>query len=508
MSSLQQGVAASNANVANLLDQIAGVDLNLGQQQYQWAQSQFANNSVLTDQAVNNYLTASQQAMQLAGNNIDRYEQVFQPLENQLISDANSYASAPRVALEMGQAETGTGQAMDQGRINAEQNLESFGIDPSSGRYAELEQAQQAQKAAAQAGAGQAARYNTEQTGRALRSQAIQVGQQYPGQAVNALNSAVQSLSGAVNAKLANTNTGVNAFNSADAYLNSAGAAGKFQPYPPNQPGTVLSSSTGASRTGGGGGTHVVSGGGGGGGYMTPTGGGGIDTQDQQPNYQTDNNFGGYGGNYPSPLITSVNPDAAGYDVSGGYTDNGFYGPQYNFTDPTQSSYFNDASNSYNNFNGDWSNPSTDYSSGFSDYSQQPANYSSSGYNDFSTPSSDFNSYSTPSDNSYSGSDYNSGDSGGAYAQGGAIPAPGQTPGGGVPPQASPSMGRQTDDVHANLTAGEFVVPKDVAAWKGQEFFQKLIEQSRKSRMGASAKGQPGPAPRGPVRFASRPQGA
>ncbi|MBA1914389.1 hypothetical protein HLX87_24885, partial [Escherichia coli] len=35
----------------------------------------------------------------------------------------------------------------------------------------------------------------------------------------------------------------------------------------------------------------------------------------------------------------------------------------------------------------------------------------------------------------------------------------------------------------AQLNAGEFVVPRDVAAWKGGEFFHKLIAQSRRNRM-------------------------
>ena len=79
------------------------------------------------------------------------------------------------------------------------------------------------------------------------------------------------------------------------------------------------------------------------------------------------------------------------------------------------------------------------------------------------------------------------------FARGGAIPD------GQVPMQASPSMGQRTDDVHARLNAGEFVVPKDVAAWKGHEFFQNLIAKSRKARAMASAQGQPSAPPRGPV---------
>jgi hypothetical protein len=59
---------------------------------------------------------------------------------------------------------------------------------------------------------------------------------------------------------------------------------------------------------------------------------------------------------------------------------------------------------------------------------------------------------------------------------------PGATPGGSVPVHASPSFGVATDDVPAMLTAHEFVIPKDVATWKGHEFYAKHIDQARKAQ--------------------------
>jgi hypothetical protein len=60
--------------------------------------------------------------------------------------------------------------------------------------------------------------------------------------------------------------------------------------------------------------------------------------------------------------------------------------------------------------------------------------------------------------------------------------------GGRIPMGVSPSHGQNVDDVPARLNAGEFVVPRDVAAWKGQEFFQNLIKKSRALSAGAPAK--------------------
>jgi hypothetical protein len=71
---------------------------------------------------------------------------------------------------------------------------------------------------------------------------------------------------------------------------------------------------------------------------------------------------------------------------------------------------------------------------------------------------------------------------------------------------ASPTGGKAVDDVPARLTVGEFVIPKDVAAWKGQEHFQKLIDSSRKAAAQATAKPKVGPAVGGPPAVVSRPQ--
>jgi hypothetical protein len=62
----------------------------------------------------------------------------------------------------------------------------------------------------------------------------------------------------------------------------------------------------------------------------------------------------------------------------------------------------------------------------------------------------------------------------------------------------SPSGGSTTDDVNARLNAGEFVIPKDIAAWKGKEFFYKLIAQARKQRSGDSQNSQNSQKPQKP----------
>lgn len=641
---------------ADFLTQLAQLTQQLGQQQYQWAQNQFAKTSQVTDQAVGNFLNASQMSQGLAQNNIDRYEGMFQPLENQLVDDANSYSSDARVRSEMGAAESDVGQSFDSSRKNLEQQLSSFGIDPSSGRYAELERANDTARAAAQAGAGQAARYNTENTGRQLRGQAIAVGQQYPGQVVNALNASNNSLAGAENASLSNANTGANMFNSARGFLDTASGL----KYPPlgNQGGSSSNQRSSSSRpspqqsggsgNGGGGktpqagdgtfagssngnpgqvtpastafgnpGSHIINTGGNGDGfsdgyqgiYNDPMGSGAYNNQSTDPwgfgGNQTDPTAGwgaagdlspmgneqafGINGpdmwdNYSDPTQgwagSNMNPtdnfsgsaDPFGgsgsydggqafdnYDSSGGgnsydaqYNDSSFDFADGGAVDPMQDGIVSGGdpwqammeqwgiqfpgSNGGMPQAGTYAGPGSQFQppgpaqqqSSMPSQPSQPSAGAFDGYAGYGTAQSSQPGYmnietgpmtttpggppdpmmgnpvTTTGGAGLSGGNMTAG-YGMSFAGGGAIPDdPNATTGGFVSPQLSPSQGQQTDDIPARLNANEFVIPRDVALWKGQEFFQKLIDQSRKARGGAPAQGKPSQAPMAPPRFRSQ----
>lgn len=70
-----------------------------------------------------------------------------------------------------------------------------------------------------------------------------------------------------------------------------------------------------------------------------------------------------------------------------------------------------------------------------------------------------------------------------AYADGGSTGAiPDTSPGGTIPTAASPSSGSAVDDVPANLTAGEFVIPKDAVKWMGEKAMYGIIDKARTER--------------------------
>lgn len=132
-----------------------------------------------------------------------RYEQVFQGLEDKLVQDAVSYDSQARREAEAGQAVADVTTAYDAQRENASRSLQSYGIDPSQIHAQALDATMRSQEAAAQAGAANMARRNTEATGRGLRAEAINIGKGMPGQSL----ASYQGASGAGNSAVNNTNS-------------------------------------------------------------------------------------------------------------------------------------------------------------------------------------------------------------------------------------------------------------------------------------------------------------
>lgn len=76
-----------------------------------------------------------------------------------------------------------------------------------------------------------------------------------------------------------------------------------------------------------------------------------------------------------------------------------------------------------------------------------------------------------------------------------------------VPDEASPTGGEAVDDVKAQLTAGEFVMPKDVVSWYGEKYFYNQIAKAQAEREAAKqstgAVPEEGPEQPGPTTFRS-----
>src|SRR5712664_3701920 len=516
----------------SIIDQISGVASGLANQMTNWAQGVFAQTSQVTNQAVGNFFQTSQNMLGLSGKLTDQYNNIFAPQNKSLADEANSYNSPQRQAVNMGMAGATQAQAGEHALENAEAGLRSYGIDPSSGRYAALDKAAAVQNAANVAGAENLQRDRDTQTGMQLRKDAVQVGAQLPAAIANINNTAIQANTGASNASLANANTGRNLMSLPNDYLRTAMEV-KLPPTGQNMRssgGGSSSSPDGGSRGGGG------SGGGSGGGH-NPSGSGG-------PGWMPDHSGAGSQGimrpggirpSSPSGDQTWLPPnwdqsginsgDTTANDFTGGegsmqvgqpgeasdpfkdYTGNTFgadlgaggFGQTYDYGGSNQGfNGLNDMGNSdlgYGNISYDPS--ANSYDPGWANTYDSPSssafdNGGASSFQDYGAGSS------SPIDTSYGAGGYDPS----SYAQGGPIHD------GPIPRALSPSGGQQVDDVQAqgpqgspiNLNADEFVIPRDVALWKGQEFFQNLIDQSRKKRVTAPAKPQSGQAAPGNMR--------
>lgn len=314
----------------------------LGQDQLKWAKEQYAKDSAITGKVIDQFLGDMAENSANAKADRARYESVFQPLEDDLAREAQDYATPERRDLEMGRAQSGVAQQFAAARESAKAELESFGINPSATRYAALDVGMRANEAAAKAAAGNQAGVMVDDRARQLRSEAIAVGQRYPGQVAQQYGVAQGAGAGAGGQTLATTGSGANTMGTAPQYMGLGNnALGTW--------GSTINT-----------------------GYQNQ-----LDAW--KANQSQSSGIGG--------LIGGALGLAMGFDE------------------------------------------------------------------------------------------------GGAVPPGEGVPVSAQpTQGGAVPVHASPTGGRAIDDVAARLTPGEFVVPKDVVSWKGEEFFQKLMKQSREAR--------------------------
>ena len=406
------------------------------QAQYSWGQDQFQKNDQLTSQVVGDLMQTYGQLSGLGSEMMNQYQTMFQPEYQNLVNDANNYSSQARIQQAMGAAESGVAQEFNGQRNAALTDLQEFGIDPSSGRYDQLDKSERVQQAAAQAGAGFQAEQATEATGRGLRSEALQLGSVMPSQATAAYNAASGAAQAGENAKLANSQEGVNMMGS---------------PIQWGDMGMQLKTSTSGSRSSGG----NDSSGGNKGPNLTPG--------DMNPNGSPGRGPGSPGrgpgspGGNGNPDYAGPNPNADIQPVPGQDTPP-VDTPPVDTSDPNGNGQTPDDSGNYSNPEGGGAYGAVDATGG------SPDDQGGGG-----------------GDVSYDQPSYD--DSG--YAEGGAIPY-----------SKSPSHGRVTDDVPARingkeparLNAGEFVMPRHAVQWKGEKFFHDLIERSKKQRGASTAR--------------------
>lgn len=188
----------------------AKLSYELAKEQQAWAEQVYEDNKAVGDQVIDFALGQMEKQSAWADSDRQRYEDIYQPLEEQAALRAQDYASAERQEVEAGKAEADVAAQFAQARQTAEDRLEEFGVDPSQIRAGSVDKGTRIAEAAAQASAGNQARFRTEQYGDQLTANAINTGKGYPTQVLGAAGQAGQSGNQATNTGLATTASGAN----------------------------------------------------------------------------------------------------------------------------------------------------------------------------------------------------------------------------------------------------------------------------------------------------------
>ena len=223
--------------LSEMLDQIAG-------QQLDWANQQYNTGLGVTEANINDAIGMANNAYGQSQDLWNQYQDIYQPLNPQLVQQAEEYASPAMQNFEAGQAQSDANQAGTAAQNNEEQQLQAYGVNPNSGRYADLLAASNTATAASEAAAGTSASLATKQSGLQQEQAQQQAGMQLPGQAVNALASAYTGVGQAENDILGQENAGANLENMPANYYSDAANALKLPPVGQNTQSTSNSQST------------------------------------------------------------------------------------------------------------------------------------------------------------------------------------------------------------------------------------------------------------------------
>jgi len=190
--------------------------------QLAFAKDKWSQQQEMLDQVLSVQMPMMEDQYLNAQKDRERYESVFQPLQDKMITDAESYNTQERRTKEATEAMADVTTAFEAQRENAQRNLEAYGIDPSQTRSQAIDADVRIAEAAAQAGAGNMARRRVEQTGRVLRGDAINMGMGMASQAAMGYGGALS----AGNAAVGNTNStiasGVNNMSAGYTGMNTA----------------------------------------------------------------------------------------------------------------------------------------------------------------------------------------------------------------------------------------------------------------------------------------------
>lgn len=210
-----QPVAAGSIETARIAQETA-------REQLAFAREQNASNQEILKRVIGSQEEIQNETLANARKDRQRFEELYQPLEENLIDEFQNYDSPERLERETGRAVADVNSQFDAARRNALQRLEGFGVDPSQTRNQALDLETRISQAGATAGAATNAQRNVEDKGRALRAEAINIGRGYPSNVAGSYGQSLNAGNSQVNNALNTSSTGAGLFGSANGALNTS----------------------------------------------------------------------------------------------------------------------------------------------------------------------------------------------------------------------------------------------------------------------------------------------
>lgn len=229
-------ISDAQLKIAEQSNDIAREQLGLSREQFAWFQEnareelalareqadrlfEFQDRAFASDQEARDFarqvgqtqIDAMNQQMDYAQRDRQRWEDVFLPMQDQFIEEANAYDTPMRRDAEASRYMVDVQRQAEAQRANADAQLRAMGVDPSQVRSSSMANQMAVATGANQALAGNNARQMVEDRGRALRADAINMGNGLPAQAAMGYQGAGASGAGAVGAAAAGQGATLNA---------------------------------------------------------------------------------------------------------------------------------------------------------------------------------------------------------------------------------------------------------------------------------------------------------
>lgn len=193
----------------------AEIFAEVSREQLAWARESGEWMQGVVEQTLGVQLPQMEQAFEMAMKDRQRYEEVFLPLEDDLIKEFQEYDTPERQQREAARRIADVRTQNEAQRRNMLARLEGYGIDPSQTRMAAIDANLRANEAAQGALAANQGVQSVEQMGRALRAEGINIGRGMPAQVAASQAMVNQTAGGAVGNAATGLNAQANAYNPA-----------------------------------------------------------------------------------------------------------------------------------------------------------------------------------------------------------------------------------------------------------------------------------------------------